>query len=173
MDDKIIKPCLGCGKLNGKMFKCKTCREVYKVGSFYCSVECQKTDWRTHKVFHSTLIDPATSRPAFTLTHGYRFYLRTATESIPRNTELTDQNTAPYTEALIKNFKLPGMQVRGDPSLTQYGPFPAGEYEASGLEGIFFSNDLRDRNITHLRAWLNSQSQVIIKLQPINAFISV
>jgi len=35
--------CTGCNKVGLK--KCKSCKAVY-----YCSIECQKKDWKNHKV---------------------------------------------------------------------------------------------------------------------------
>jgi len=37
--------CGKCGKRDVKLMRCALCKKVY-----YCSVECQKADWRVHKV---------------------------------------------------------------------------------------------------------------------------
>ena len=36
--------CKECSKI-GRLFKCSRCKDVY-----YCSKECQKKDWKLHKI---------------------------------------------------------------------------------------------------------------------------
>lgn len=47
-----VRGCANCDKIydNGLMFKCGRCRVQY-----YCSVECQKANWSTHKPFCNSL----------------------------------------------------------------------------------------------------------------------
>lgn len=44
-DLQIMAICTTCGKNQKKMDKCSRCRDVY-----YCSKECQKSDWKSHKI---------------------------------------------------------------------------------------------------------------------------
>ena len=48
---KAFKVCATCGKSRKKdrvmLFTCSTCMKV-----FYCSPECQKSDWKKHKPTH-------------------------------------------------------------------------------------------------------------------------
>ena len=39
------RQCKACGKIDDRNMKCRGCEVVH-----YCSAECQKKDWKTHKV---------------------------------------------------------------------------------------------------------------------------
>ena len=40
-----MRQCKACGKIDDRNMKCRGCEVVH-----YCSAECQKKDWKTHKV---------------------------------------------------------------------------------------------------------------------------
>ena len=51
------RQCEQCRATAGRMLKCSVCRQTY-----YCSVDCQRTDWRTHKPLCDALAKVAKDR---------------------------------------------------------------------------------------------------------------
>lgn len=130
------------------MFKCKTCVDKFNNVSYYCSKKCQVDDWEEHKRFHASLSDPSTSKAAFVVRDGSRYYLRCASRTIAAGEFVTDLNTFPYTEAHVRNQSVCGM-TEIQPAFVPYGPIPCGG-KATTIEGIQFSDDLEDRKISNL-----------------------
>jgi hypothetical protein len=61
-NEPLLKRCVQCGKLSERMSKCSVCKEKYLTKIYYCSSECQKTDWPKHKLLHKSSIK-SDSRP--------------------------------------------------------------------------------------------------------------
>ncbi len=160
-----VKPfCIVCRITVQKMFKCKTCLEKYRIGSYYCSRECQLQDWEEHKIFHKSLIATTQSKAAYFEKNGFRFYLRIATRWIKAGELLSDENTIALTEAENLNMGLPGMlkkkTCKPSSGYCRYGPFPA----ASEEETFGYSGDPDDLHISRLQSRLNSLPKVRLQI---------
>ena len=102
-----------------------------------------------HKKLHAVLIDRTSSRPAFIENDDGRYYLRLACVKILAKSELTDENTIPYTEAYMANTRMSGM-IQIPHNIIRYGPLPLASVTRP-MEGMQFSDDLDDQHISQLK----------------------
>ena len=155
-----MRSCIACKRMVQKLFKCKTCIEKYGLVAHYCSKQCQQQDWAKHKKVHAALIDRTSARPAFIEKDDGRYYLRLASVQIPAGAEITDANSIPFTEAYIVNARVANTiqpTYTLNPQFIHYGPLPLAP-GARPMEGMQFSDDMEDQNISHLKVMLIAPS---------------